>query len=548
MARAQGLLAVSKGDKRAAQDFFQKCIDITPTMVAQLIEVLKQEKVKYVVAPYEADAQLVYLEKNNITTGIVSEDSDLLVFGAQVLVTKLNDMGDCIVVSRKNFGNCSELPLADLSQAQLRAMAIFSGCDYSDGIPKIGLKVAHRMIRKYTTGERALRGIRLEGYSVPADFEEVYEQAELTFLHQRVYCLKERKLIMLNESDMALTDKALEYIGRDVDAKTAEGIALGWLDPFTKKPISFSRPAPIAATPSASLSALPRSSNMKITSFFSKAGHSESSPALAAKSLSNLESARTLQKQAPPTPHSMMRLQSNNALNQHRSLVAKRAGKLFENSKTDKTDFVSKFFEAVKPLPIPSFAKAGFAENESDSDIEELDIDKNKENSEDNIQVPQDRKISLGRFAYQKKKETAASVLGSLMDPKPRDTLATPLKKKAEPFANPFVEFDSSDGSDFSEVETPEKVRAQKRAMAMSKNQPTIVQEVAPDESPTRTPKRIKNGQSSPISVVPRCHDVESTFITPATPTATTATTVGSDMKVRVSLERFKYNPGTVKR
>lgn len=37
--------------------------------------------VKYVVAPYEADAQLAYLYKNNFVHGIITEDSDLLTYG-----------------------------------------------------------------------------------------------------------------------------------------------------------------------------------------------------------------------------------------------------------------------------------------------------------------------------------------------------------------------------------------------------------------------------------------------------------------------------------
>ena len=43
----------------------------------------KAEQVPYVVAPYEADAQLAYLEKEGIVDGIITEDSDLLVFGCK---------------------------------------------------------------------------------------------------------------------------------------------------------------------------------------------------------------------------------------------------------------------------------------------------------------------------------------------------------------------------------------------------------------------------------------------------------------------------------
>ncbi len=61
-------------------EFVQKCIDITPEMAFCLIEVcvsvvvhrishlqaLRQHHIEYIVAPYEADAQLAYLSLNNL--------------------------------------------------------------------------------------------------------------------------------------------------------------------------------------------------------------------------------------------------------------------------------------------------------------------------------------------------------------------------------------------------------------------------------------------------------------------------------------------------
>ena len=40
-------------------------------------------RVDYVVAPYEADAQMYHLERIGLVDGIITEDSDLLVFGAK---------------------------------------------------------------------------------------------------------------------------------------------------------------------------------------------------------------------------------------------------------------------------------------------------------------------------------------------------------------------------------------------------------------------------------------------------------------------------------
>lgn len=44
-------------------------------------KVLKQENVSYVVAPYEADAQMTFLAISKQVEAVITEDSDLIPFG-----------------------------------------------------------------------------------------------------------------------------------------------------------------------------------------------------------------------------------------------------------------------------------------------------------------------------------------------------------------------------------------------------------------------------------------------------------------------------------
>lgn len=53
------------GNKRNAMDYFQKCVDVTPEMVKCVIDYCKNNGIKYIVAPFEADPQMVYLEKKD---------------------------------------------------------------------------------------------------------------------------------------------------------------------------------------------------------------------------------------------------------------------------------------------------------------------------------------------------------------------------------------------------------------------------------------------------------------------------------------------------
>lgn len=53
--------------------------------MADVLQELRRENVPYIVAPYEADSQLCYLEREGIIDGLITEDSDLLVFGCKTV-------------------------------------------------------------------------------------------------------------------------------------------------------------------------------------------------------------------------------------------------------------------------------------------------------------------------------------------------------------------------------------------------------------------------------------------------------------------------------
>ena len=238
--KALGMELYRQGRVAEAYQELQKAVDVTPYMAGQLIEELKKMKVQYVVAPYEADAQLVFLERQGIINGIISEDSDMLVFGARRLLSKLDQHGDCIEINRADFSACRDVSLIGWTDADFRRMCVLSGCDYLPNIAKMGLKTAYRSIRKYKNVEKALRMLQLEGhYRVPADYLNKFKQAELTFLYQRVFCPTTKKLVTLTPLENSTDPEGLTFIGDDMDPDIAMGVARGDLDPTTKQPIEL---------------------------------------------------------------------------------------------------------------------------------------------------------------------------------------------------------------------------------------------------------------------------------------------------------------------
>lgn len=264
-----GLTLLQAGKTSLACQELQKAIDVTPLMARELIEELKIAGVDYVVAPYEADSQLAYLERQGTISGIISEDSDLLVFGAKYLITKLDQFGDCIMIRRNDFTSCREVSLVNWSDKDFRIMAMLSGCDYLPGIPSLGLKTAYRLVRKYKTIEKIVQTLQFDGKKkVPADYLESFSQAERTFLHQWVFCTEARGLVNLNTLPSGLSPDALPFIGQHVGQDTACGVANGDLDPHTKEPLRLAGRAPHNATTSRTVQTPDLKQGKSISEFF----------------------------------------------------------------------------------------------------------------------------------------------------------------------------------------------------------------------------------------------------------------------------------------
>ncbi|KAI3517903.1 hypothetical protein L1887_17124 [Cichorium endivia] len=96
--RDLAMAKLKEGNINAAKEMFQRAVSITPSMAHQLIEILKSENIEFVVAPYEADAQLAYLSSLDAEDGgiaaIISEGSDLLAYGCSSVVFKMDRYGN----------------------------------------------------------------------------------------------------------------------------------------------------------------------------------------------------------------------------------------------------------------------------------------------------------------------------------------------------------------------------------------------------------------------------------------------------------------------
>jgi hypothetical protein len=106
--RDKGKALLREGKRSEAIDCFQKSVDVSPEMALALIKECRSAGVECIVAPYEADSQLAYLSKEEIVDLVITEDSDLVVFGCRKVMFKLDDSGNGKLIETQHLGkaNC----------------------------------------------------------------------------------------------------------------------------------------------------------------------------------------------------------------------------------------------------------------------------------------------------------------------------------------------------------------------------------------------------------------------------------------------------------
>ncbi|KAI6703522.1 hypothetical protein NL676_012658 [Syzygium grande] len=213
----------SNGNRAAAYECYQKAVDITPFMAHELIQVLKQESISYVVAPYEADAQMTFLAVSKQVGAVITEDSDLIAFGCPRIIFKMDKFGQGTEFQYSKLHQNRELNFVGFTKQMVLEMCILSGCDYLQSLPGMGLKTAHAHIKKFKTYDKVIKHLKYTGVSVPPSYEELFRKAILTFQHQRVYDPISEAIVYLSIAEGNLDPfTKVPFQGRDVSAMVIE--------------------------------------------------------------------------------------------------------------------------------------------------------------------------------------------------------------------------------------------------------------------------------------------------------------------------------------
>eukprot|EP00921_Rhytidocystis_pertsovi_P022060 GHVQ01035302.1.p1 GENE.GHVQ01035302.1~~GHVQ01035302.1.p1 ORF type:complete len:535 (+),score=28.63 GHVQ01035302.1:468-2072(+) len=216
-----------------------RCIEITPKDTRNLILELRKHNIQYIIAPYEADAQMAYLARSGFVDIVITEDSDLIVYGCKQILFKLDHIGACLSISSERLVLADILPRSHFKHDLLALVCILSGCDYVKSVKGVGLRTAAKLVSKRGANfYEIIKDLEDGGYTIPPKYATKVRQAIVAFRYQTVYDPVTRSTTRVRPvpPTQPLSPQELRIAGPELSKEVAEKICTGELNPITLDP------------------------------------------------------------------------------------------------------------------------------------------------------------------------------------------------------------------------------------------------------------------------------------------------------------------------
>jgi 5'-3' exonuclease len=252
-------------------------------VVSTVIQALRLNAIPFLVSPYEADGQLAYFANQGYIDMIVTEDSDLVAYGASPILFKLLDsigegVARGIMLRKEDLGTVTttgSLDLMDFSPVMLAVMFVAVGSDYCKKLKGIGIVTACSLVRSAFLDKRLDKGSPLETVfekiyhstkerdlsdSFKEDFERNFLAAVFMYRHPIVFEPLQGRCIIVGDPgrhyggavgggvdpELAVyepyaqlcrdTDRRVAIAGALFESPISTYIAEGWISPRTMRP------------------------------------------------------------------------------------------------------------------------------------------------------------------------------------------------------------------------------------------------------------------------------------------------------------------------
>ncbi|KAF8834705.1 PIN domain-like protein [Paxillus ammoniavirescens] len=146
------VILVFDGEARPSVKRGKHVVTTPPWLMQRLMDFVGAFGFSSYTAPGEAEAELAKLNRNGVIDGVLTEDSDAVVFGAEMVIRRENEDGIVCYSSSEIQGNRE----VQLSNGGLLLMALVCGGDYHPGLLGCGWRTALQLA-KYGLGDDLLR-------------------------------------------------------------------------------------------------------------------------------------------------------------------------------------------------------------------------------------------------------------------------------------------------------------------------------------------------------------------------------------------------------
>ncbi len=162
--------------------YFKRTVSISKKQIEQCIELLETMGVPYIVAPGEADSQCAYLAKAGLVDGVLTEDMDIMTFGAPKIYRNLASYNkDNLEISMSDV-----LTSMDMNYEQFVELCILFGCDYCERFKDIKQDTIYRYYKGHHNIPDTLNHMKEDGNNLPNVSIEEYNKIKEYFMNPEI--------------------------------------------------------------------------------------------------------------------------------------------------------------------------------------------------------------------------------------------------------------------------------------------------------------------------------------------------------------------------
>lgn len=184
--------------------YFKRTVSITKKQMDECKELLDLMGIPYIQAPEEADSQCAYLVKQGIANSVLTEDMDILTFGANKIYRNLGSYKKETLEIKLD----TILEKTKLTYEQFIELCILFGCDYCDGIKDISTYKIYEAYIKFNNipdtlsylKEKGYRVLKIDDYQIYKDYFILSPHIDINYdIQLKKPDMKKLELLLVNQ-------------------------------------------------------------------------------------------------------------------------------------------------------------------------------------------------------------------------------------------------------------------------------------------------------------------------------------------------------------